>query len=116
VREKTLQLQVLRPCSRWLCLVVCGRSADYLRTRTRAAEVIQTGLMTPYLTTDEVAAIIRETPENVRRRCANGQLAAKRLGGRWLVSELDLAAFMEAPRTGSPRRRLTKRQRDQLLK
>lgn len=67
-----------------------------------------------YLTTGEVAEIIRETEENVRRRCASGQIKAKRLGGSWRVSEDDLAIFMEAPRTGSPRRRLTTRQRQQL--
>lgn len=69
-----------------------------------------------YLTIDEVAAITRETPENTRRRCASGQIRAKRLGGHWRVSEDDLAIFMEAPRTGSPRKRLTARQRQQLGK
>lgn len=67
-----------------------------------------------YLTAEEVAEIIRETPANVRRRCASGQIKAKRLGGQWRIAEDDLAHFMAAPRTGSPRNRLTKRQREQL--
>lgn len=70
--------------------------------------------MIRYLTTEEVAEIIRETPANVRRRCASGQIKAKRLGGQWRVTEDDLTNFMAAPRTGSPRNRLTKRQREQL--
>lgn len=67
-----------------------------------------------YLTTHEVAEVIREKEENVARRCASGQLKAKRLGGKWLVHEDDLTLFMENPRTGSPRKRLTARQRQQL--
>lgn len=67
-----------------------------------------------YYTTAEVAGIIREKEENVARRCASGQLKAKRLGGKWLINEDDLTIFLEAPRTGSPRRRLTARQRQQL--
>lgn len=67
-----------------------------------------------YLTTTEVAEIIRETDDNVQRRCASGQIKAKRLGGRWLINEEDLTHFMAAPTTGSPRKRLTKRQRQQL--
>lgn len=67
-----------------------------------------------YLTAEEVAEITRETPENARRRCASGQIRAKRLGGQWRISEDDLALFMEAPTTGSPRKRLTRRQRQQL--
>lgn len=67
-----------------------------------------------FLTTHEVAETIRETEENVARRCASGQIKAKRLGGKWLVNEVDLIIFMEAPRTGSPRKRLTTRQRQML--
>jgi excisionase family DNA binding protein len=67
-----------------------------------------------YLTISEVAAVTRETEENTRRRCASGQIRAKRLGGQWRVNEDDLVLFMEAPRTSSPRKRLTTRQRQQL--
>lgn len=67
-----------------------------------------------YLTTVEVAEIIQETPDQVRRRCATKQLKAKRLGNSWRISEDDLAEFMAGPSTPSPRRRLTKRQAQQL--
>lgn len=67
-----------------------------------------------YYTTVEVAEIIKESPDTVRRRCATGQLRAKNIGGRWRVSENDLTEFMSGPPTRSPRKRLTKRQREQL--
>ena len=67
-----------------------------------------------YLTAEEVGLVIRESPDNVRRRCANGQIAAKKLGQSWRISEDALAAFMAPKSTGSLRNRLTKRQRQQL--
>lgn len=67
-----------------------------------------------YLTTSEVAATIRETENSVRRRCASGQIRAKKLGDTWRVEESDLVEFMSGPPTRSPRQRLTKRQRAQL--
>lgn len=61
-----------------------------------------------YLTTAEVAEIIRETPENVARRCARGQLAATRVGGQWRISEEAVAEFMKPNNTlPSPRKRST---------
>jgi excisionase family DNA binding protein len=67
-----------------------------------------------YLTTAEVAAIIRETEDSVRRRCATKQIRAKKLGDTWRINEDDLIEFMTGPPTRSPRKRLTARQRQQL--
>lgn len=64
-----------------------------------------------YLTTLEVAEIIRESPENVRRRCASGQIAAKKLGQDWRIAEDAVVEFMTPSVSRSPRRRLTARQR-----
>lgn len=61
-----------------------------------------------YLTTAEVADLIRETPENVARRCASGQIAAARIGGSWRIGEDAVAEFMEPKNTRrSPRSRST---------
>lgn len=51
--------------------------------------------MKPLMTSAEVAVILRETPENVARRCARGQLRAVRISGEWRVSDVDLAEFIE---------------------
>jgi excisionase family DNA binding protein len=67
-----------------------------------------------FLTVHEVAEIIRESEENVRRRCASGQIRAKKLGSSWRIEEEDVRVFMNVPTTPSPRKRLTKRQRGQL--
>jgi len=61
-----------------------------------------------YLTTVEVADIIRETPENVARRCARGQIPATRVGGEWRISDEAVAEFMEPKNIrSSPRKRST---------
>ena len=50
------------------------------------------------LTVEEVAEICRVTGRTVRRWIADGELATYRLGGRVLVSENDLAAFLRSCR------------------
>ena len=47
-----------------------------------------------FLTTAEAAEVIRETAENVARRCKAGQIRASRLGGEWRIREDDLLDFM----------------------
>lgn len=49
----------------------------------------------PLMTTAEVAEVLRETSENVARRCASGQLRATRISGEWRINEVDLAEFIE---------------------
>ncbi len=62
---------------------------------------------TRWLTAAEVAEAIQETPENVGRRCAAGQIRARKLGGEWRILEQDLIAFMEADNgKQSPRTRI----------
>lgn len=60
-----------------------------------------------WLTTTEVGEAIRETSENVSRRCAAGQIRAKKLGGEWRIREEDLVVFMTASNTPAPRVRST---------
>lgn len=48
----------------------------------------------PLMTTAEVAEVLRETPENVARRCASGQLPATRISGEWRIHDTDLAEFI----------------------
>lgn len=48
----------------------------------------------PYLTTDEVAAVIRCDRDYVSRQCALGNLRAKKLGTEWRIHRDDLALFM----------------------
>jgi len=67
-----------------------------------------------YLTVPEVAERIRESQDTVRRRCLAGQIRATKLGNSWRIAESDLALFMSGVRVGTPRKRLTKRQREQL--
>lgn len=43
--------------------------------------------MTRYLTTDEAADVLRETPATIARHCAAGKIPAARIGGRWLIAE-----------------------------
>lgn len=52
----------------------------------------------PYLTTDEAAAIVRMDRDYVSRQCAAGNLKAKKLGTEWRIHRDDLALFM----TGAP--------------
>lgn len=62
----------------------------------------------PYLTTDEVAQIIRMDRDYVARQCNAGNLKAKRLGKTWRIHRDDLALFMagekKAPATRQRRR------------
>ena len=67
-----------------------------------------------YYTTKEAGLIIQESADQVRRRCATKQIRAKRLGNSWRISEDALTEFMAGPPTRSPRKRLTKRQLEQL--
>jgi excisionase family DNA binding protein len=63
--------------------------------------------MSDYLTTAEVAAIIRKSPDYVSRQCALGNLRAKKLGNDWRIHRTSVDAFMAqgvAPAT-RPRRR-----------
>lgn len=61
-----------------------------------------------YLTTDEIAERLRETRENVSRRCSAGQIPAKKIGGEWRIREADFEAFMAPSNVvGSPRKRST---------
>ena len=53
----------------------------------------------PYLTTDEVAQIIRRDRDYVSRQCALGNLRGKKLGTEWRIHRDDLTLFM----TGAPK-------------
>lgn len=63
----------------------------------------------PYLTTEEVAAVLRKTPDYVARQCALGAIKAKKLGNQWRIHRDSVEAFMggaaKAPATRSRRRR-----------
>lgn len=47
-----------------------------------------------YLTTAEVAEIIRKTPDYVARQCALGNLRGKKLGNDWRIHRTSVDAFM----------------------
>lgn len=49
-----------------------------------------------YLTTTEVADIIRKTPDYVARQCALGNLRAKKLGTDWRIHRSAVDVFMAA--------------------
>lgn len=51
-----------------------------------------------YLTCDEVADRLRTTPITVVRLCRDGKLPATKPAGKWLISEDDLAAHLDAKR------------------
>lgn len=67
-----------------------------------------------YLTCAEAADIMREQPDTVRRRCKAGQIHAVKLGSQWRIAESELAIFMSPGSHGSPRKRLTAKQEQQL--
>ncbi len=48
----------------------------------------------PYLTTAEVAEIVRMDPDYVARQCAAGNLRAKKLGTQWRIHRDAVTAFM----------------------
>lgn len=50
--------------------------------------------MTIWLTTEEVAALIKETSHTVAQRCAAGQIPATKLGKNWRIAEVDLIEYM----------------------
>lgn len=64
---------------------------------------------TMYLTTDEVAAIIRMDRDYVARQCSAGNLRGKKLGTEWRIHRDDLTLFMagesKAPATRKRERR-----------
>ena len=62
---------------------------------------------TPYLTTDEVAAIIRRDRDYVARQCALGNLRGKKLGTEWRIHRDDLTIFM----TGEAKAPVTRQRR-----
>lgn len=47
-----------------------------------------------YLTTSEVAEIIRTSEDYVARQCALGNLRAKKLGNEWRIHRTSVDAFM----------------------
>jgi excisionase family DNA binding protein len=56
-----------------------------------------------YLTTAEVALVLRETRENTSRRCKRGEIEAVRIGRKYLISQAALDAFLTpAPRPAEP--------------
>lgn len=66
-----------------------------------------------FLTTAEVAETIRTSENYVQRLCASGQLAAKKLGTEWRISEDALTDFMAGGKTETtrPERVLSRKQR-----
>jgi len=55
------------------------------------------------LSVPEAAARLDLTPRRVRKFCVEGRLG-QRVGGRWVITEDELAAFADAPRpTGYPK-------------
>ena len=65
--------------------------------------------MSTYLTTEEVAAVLRVTPQWVQQQCKAGNLRATKLGTTWRIAEDALAAFMAGP-VEPARTRLSARQ------
>lgn len=59
---------------------------------------------TPYLTTAEVAAYLRKTPDYVARQCASGALRGKKLGNEWRIHRDSVEAFMGGPQEAPPTR------------
>jgi len=68
---------------------------------------------TTYLTAAQVAAQLGEDVDNIRRRCARGQIPAKKLGHEWRITQADVDAFMRPDNAAvkSPRDRMSARQR-----
>lgn len=63
-----------------------------------------------YLTADEVAEVIRKSPDYVRRLCASGELPARKLGNEWRIHAAALEQFMTTPaRTSATRIRPQRR-------
>lgn len=64
-------------------------------------------LTSPWLTTAEVAALIRTDDEYVRRQCKNGALKATKLGTGWRIHRDAVDQFMAAPAGVPPTRKRT---------
>ena len=65
-----------------------------------------------YLTTDEVAEVLRVSRDWVSDQCRRGTLPAKRIGHAWRIAEPDLAEFMRPTnQKPAPPPYLTARQR-----
>lgn len=56
-----------------------------------------------YMTTAEVAKIIRTSEDYVSRKCASGEIRAKKIGRTWRITREAVAAFM-APGRAAPTR------------
>lgn len=62
-----------------------------------------------YLTTAEVGAKIRRSPDYVARQCQAGELRGKKLGTEWRIHRDEVTRFMgggPAPATRPMRRRI----------
>lgn len=66
------------------------------------------------LTIPEIAAITTESEDTTRRRCAAGQIRAVKLGKKWVAAESEVALFLTPGKKASTRKRLTRRQQQQL--
>lgn len=51
-------------------------------------------------TAEEVAAILKATPQTVRRYLVAGKLGGFKVGRDWRVTESDLEAFIKGSRSG----------------
>lgn len=58
-----------------------------------------------YLTTTEVAQIIRKSPDYVARQCVLGNLRGKKLGNDWRIHRSAVEAFMSQGVTPPTRQR-----------
>jgi excisionase family DNA binding protein len=54
--------------------------------------------VTPLLTIADAAAILRISPDSVRRHAKAGKIPARKQGRRFFFTESDLAAYLEASR------------------
>lgn len=62
-----------------------------------------------YLTTAEVAGILRKSPEWVAMQCRNGALTGTKLGNDWRIDETAVVQFMSGP-VPTARKRMSARQ------
>lgn len=56
-----------------------------------------------YLTTAEVALVLRESRENTSRRCKRGEIEAVRVGRKYLISQAALDAFLTPAPPAEPK-------------
>lgn len=63
------------------------------------------------LTTDELAARWRCSERSIGDAIRRGDLAATKIGGRWLVAEVDVRTYEESRRNVRPVQRRTRRPR-----